>query len=375
MISVLGFISALVLSALSTSQVFAAGDAYFSLSPSGGSYTVGSTFTVNVSEKSSASDNVNAVQASISYDSSKLQYISSSLGDFTLCTSNSGGGGSVNLACAATSTQTSGTVVYVTFKAIASGSASFNLGSSSDIDSTSGSSVWDHNTKSASFNISAPAAASSSSSTKSSSTPAPTPPPSPTSKPTTTTPTTPTTQTGSNTTQLDNAAVTIIVMDTNGQPVNNAKVTLDGSTTMYTNSQGKANFSVESAGSHNVTVTAPGKKPYTTKVTLTANQSIPLELQLTAASSNGALYGAIGVIGALVLLGTGFYFFRAKLPFLHKNQFIGVSATQSPIAGYNSNNPTPAPQPVPVRPPSSSNGPQQRSSFGTDSVDGMRRRF
>lgn len=387
LITALAFIGAFVFSALPTPQVFAAaaGDAYFSLSPSGGGHTVGSTFTVTVSVWSSAGDSTAAVQANLSYDASLLQYTGSSLGAFnSICGQDSGGGGSVNVGCASTSVKTgSQDVVYISFKAIATGNASVNIvtgpsGTPTDIENQSGSSVWDGSLKSTSYSITAASSGSSGSSTtpKSSSsansktaTPTPTPSPSPTSKPTTTT-----TQTGSSTTQVDNAAVTIIVMDTNGRPVANAKVVLDNSTVMYTNSQGKANFSVESAGSHDVTVTAPGKKPYQTKVTLTANQSIPLELQLTSASSNGALYGVIGILGVLILLGVGFYFFRSKLPFLRKAQFTGASsAMQSPIVGYDSSRPTPAPQPV--RPTTPSNGPQQHSSFGTDSVDGMRRRF
>lgn len=385
LLTALAFIGAFVFSALPTPQVLAANDAYFSLSPYSSSQTVGSSFTLTVTETSTSGDQTNSVQANLTYNGSLLQYTGMSYGAFTGCAAPSGGGGSISIPCAylapplpapnyLTGTQV---VAYISFKVLASGSTTVNLVSSSNIDNTGGSSVWDGVTKSASYSLSAASSGSSSapksntsSSTKTTTpSPTPAPAPNPTSKPTTTQ------QSGTNT-QQDNAAVTIIVMDTNGQPVANAKVVLDNSTVMYTNSQGKANFSVESAGSHDVTVTAPGKKPYQTKVTLTANQSIPLELQLTSASSSGGLYAVIGIIGVLILLGVGFYFFRSKLPFLHKAQFTGASAAmQSPIVGYNSSRPTPMPQPVPVRPTTPSNGPQQRSSFGTDSVDGMRRRF
>lgn len=379
----LAFVSALALSVISAPHAFAVGDAYFSLSPSSGSYTVGNSFTVTVYETSSAGDNTNAAQANLSYNASLLQFNSSSLGAFTLCTNNGGGGGSVSVACAASSTQ-SGTqaVVSVSFKVIASGTASVNLTSGSDIDSTSGSSVWDGALKSASFNLSAPATSSGSTGTKTSATPkttSPTPAPAPTPTPPTPSPTT-TQQPGGASNQQANAAVTIIVTDTNGKPVKNAKVTLDGKTTMYTDAEGKANFAVETAGSHSVEVTAPGKKPYHTNVTLAANESVPLELQLTSASSNGLLYGIAGVVGLLLVAGGVLYFFRAKLPWLHgSEQFVPLSAASQPIVGYNGSQnipqptvltPTSTPAPNPPQPQ-----PQQRGTSSHDSLDGMRRRF
>src|SRR5665213_1162383 len=52
----------------------ATGDAYFSLSPSSGSYTVGDNLVLTVSETSTSGDNTNAVQVNLSYPSSQLQY-------------------------------------------------------------------------------------------------------------------------------------------------------------------------------------------------------------------------------------------------------------------------------------------------------------
>src|ERR1700733_8977210 len=81
-------------------QVGATGDAYFTLSPAGGSYTVGNNLVVTISEISTSGDNVDAAQANLSYPASQLQYKGTSLsGPFTLCGQNSGGSGSVNIGC------------------------------------------------------------------------------------------------------------------------------------------------------------------------------------------------------------------------------------------------------------------------------------
>jgi len=177
------------------------------------------------------------------------------------------------------------------------------------------------------------------------------------------------------------------VTDTNGQPIKNAKVTLDGKTTMYTDAQGKANFSAESAGSHAVTVTAPGKKTYQTRVTLAANESVPLELQLTSASSNGLIFAIVGIVGLLLIAGGVLYFFRGSLPWGRgSDHFIPPSAAnQPPVVGFNNNQPTP-PRPAVPAPPAptapraaavtAANAPQNRgTTSGFDSLDGMRRKF
>lgn len=393
---VLAVFSALAMSAITAPRAFAAGDAYFSISPSSGSYKVGNTFSVSVYETSNATDQTEGVQANLSYNSSLLQWQSNTLGAFNaICGTNSGGSGSVNVACASTST-VSGTqlVVSINFKVLASGTASVSMvpgpGSTpTDIQNSTEQSVWNGALKSASFSLSAASTSSGSTGTKSNSTsssgstspspsPAPKPAPSPSPK---TTPTT-TTQPGGATNQVDNAAVTIIVTDTNGQPIKNAKVTLDSKTTMYTDAQGKANFSVESAGSHAVTVTAPGKKTYQTRITLAANESVPLELQLTSASSSGLIFGIVGLVGLLLIAGGMFYFFKPKLPWTRNaGQFIPPSAaSQPPVVGFNSSQPSPPaprpPAPAQAAAPAAS-VPQHRSTTtsGFDSLDGMRRKF
>lgn len=386
----LALLGAVVFSALPAPHAFAAGDAYFTLSPSGGSYKIGNSFTITVYEHSSAGDNVDAAGVNLSYNASLLQWTGNSTGAFTLCGSNSGGGGSVSVQCASSSTVSgTQTVASVSFKVLASGTANVNMTSGSDIDNGSGTSVWDGSLKSAGFSLTGTTTSSGSGSTStksstpsSTTSPSPAPAPKPTPSPSPTPTPTTTTQPGGATNQVDNAAVTIIVTDTNGQPIKNAKVTLDGKTTMYTDAQGKANFSVESAGSHAVTVTAPGKKPYQTKVTLSANESVPLELQLASASSNGMIFGVVGVVGLLLIAGGAFYFFRGQLPWGRgtAGQFIPPSAaSQPPVVGFNNSQPTPpAPRPpAPTPPAAPAAGAQQHraSTSGFDSLDGMRRKF
>lgn len=135
----------------------AAGTASFSFSATSGSYHVGDTINISISETSALSDNVNAVQTDLSYNTSFLQYQSTTLtGPFTICATNSGGGGSVSLACASPST-VSGTqaVATISFKVLATGSTAVSMASTSDIDNNLGSSVWDGILPSASFTLTA----------------------------------------------------------------------------------------------------------------------------------------------------------------------------------------------------------------------------
>lgn len=303
----------LLVSFAPAAPVLAAGDAYFSLSPSGGTYIVGNSFTVTVSETSSAGDNTNAAQVNLSYNSSLLQYTGMSYGVWSLCPSSSGGGGSVSVACAGSAQSGTQPVVAISFKALGSGTASVAMTSGSDIDNTSGTSVWGGSLPSASFNLNVAATPPPTHNTSPSSKSAPassssTPTSTSTTKPATTTTTKPTTTTQ----QQAPAAVTIIVVDASGQPVKGATVKLDGTNSMTTDSQGKANFAVESAGSHTVTITDPGKKPYQTKVSLIAGQSIPIEMQLTDAKSSGVLYTILGIVVVLLLVGVGLWFFKLK---------------------------------------------------------------
>lgn len=320
----------------------ASGDASFGLSPSSGSYQTGATVTVSISETSSAGDDVDAVQANLSY-SGNLQYDSMSLtGPFTLCGQQSGGGGSVAIGCASTSTE-SGTqsVATVTFTVESAGTGTVDMVSGSDIDNTSGSSVWDGSLPSAQYTLSTPStggggsgstgsgssgssggttsksgSSSGSTSKSTASTPKSTTPTTSNASNTTgskatTTPTgttststpTPTTSTASTT-----GTVTITVADSGGTPVDNAKVVI-GSHTAYTNSQGKANFSGITAGSYTVQVTAAGKKPTDQKVTVLSSQANLVSMKL---SSNTSLVMTIAyaLLAVLVIAAAAFGIYK-----------------------------------------------------------------
>lgn len=373
-------ILSILLCVAQTAPVLAAGDATFSLFPSGGSYTVGNTFTVTVSETSAAADNTLGAQANLSYNSSLLQWEGNSLGVFnTICGANTGGGGSVSIACAQTNPVGGGTqtVAAITFKVLASGTTSVSMvpgpgGTPTDIQNSSGS-VWSGNLPVANFSLAnAPVSSGSSGSSKPASTSTPRSTSSTAPKPATTTPTTATTAQPKTTTKPPVLSyVTIIVTDTAGQPIKGAKVVLDGNYVVYSDSQGKANFTTENAGSHSVTITDPGKKPYQTKVTLTAGQSIPIELQLTSAQSNSWLYIVLGIILALIAVGVILWFLKPswlRLPWGRKpvafSPAVVSSIDNQPV------HPNPAQSPLPGWPHDKPGTPTQQDSF-----DGMRRKF
>ena len=72
----------------------AAGIGVLSLSPASGNVSLGSTVTVTINENSSTTA-VNAVEADLTYDQTKLQYVSASTSTspFTLNAANTGGSG------------------------------------------------------------------------------------------------------------------------------------------------------------------------------------------------------------------------------------------------------------------------------------------
>lgn len=115
----------------------AAGGTIF-FSPSSLSETSGSIFTVDVDVNPGTS--INAVQVDVSYDSSLLQYDSSTPITFTLCAQNSGGGGSVSMGCAGSATSSQIEVAAITFTALA-GSGSTSLSLSGSYAANGGSSV------------------------------------------------------------------------------------------------------------------------------------------------------------------------------------------------------------------------------------------
>jgi chitodextrinase len=129
---------ALVFAGLGTyylSSSHAAGVGTLTLSPASGPVSLGATVTVTINENSSTTA-VNAVEADLTYDQTKLQYVSTntSTSPFTLVAANSGGSGSVTIA-SATSTPVSGTqvVAIVTFTAIGTGSTNVAFSPASGI--------------------------------------------------------------------------------------------------------------------------------------------------------------------------------------------------------------------------------------------------
>lgn len=383
------FLVAAILPLAGTAQVLAAGDASFSLSSSG-STTVGSTFTVTVSETSSGADNVNGVQANVSYPSGQLQYQGYSQGVFTLC-GQTPSAGAVDDGCATTS-PVSGTqtVMSISFKVVGSGSGVVSMASGSDIDNTSGASVWNGSLTSATYNFSAPASSGGSSGGSSSggstakssapaasshvSTPSSTPTTSP-SKPATPTPTTTTTpQTTTqqpSTTQAATAALTITVTDSSGKPVKGAKVTVDSQYSALTDANGKASLSGLPVGNHKVSVTASGKTTTTTTLMLASNENKQVSLKLAA---NQSFTPIIYVVLGLLVLGGG------AVALLKLRGGGSIHGPQTPVSGIvvGSGNipatpvrPTPTVQPTtpqPVTPQVTSPQPPASPSAQTDTT-------
>jgi hypothetical protein len=156
-------IKALIFSAILTftglavmpASVGAAGSASLSLSPAGGSRTVGSTFAVSVIESSGATA-VNGVQADLSY-SSALQLIGKGCGGAFEIAAPAGG---ASIACATVSPKTgTQSVGTVSFKVVAAGSASVSILPSSQITASDGqgSNVYNGASSSAGYSLVAPA--------------------------------------------------------------------------------------------------------------------------------------------------------------------------------------------------------------------------
>jgi hypothetical protein len=90
------------------------------LTPSRSSVQVGKKRTLQL--RINPATSVNAVQATVHYNTSALKLTSHSLGVFTLCARNSAGGGTVSLACAISGSSTSknSLIATLTFKALTS---------------------------------------------------------------------------------------------------------------------------------------------------------------------------------------------------------------------------------------------------------------
>lgn len=153
----IGLIVTILLSVVAFSITNAAGSASYSLSPSSGSHKKGTNFTVSITENSS--DQINGVDAKLSYDSSKLQFVSASTNGspFDFCTDKSGGNGRVSIVCVRLGSSVSGSqpVGNVTFKVLGgSGSTSINFSSDSHIVAVAGSQdVWNGSTSGGTYSL------------------------------------------------------------------------------------------------------------------------------------------------------------------------------------------------------------------------------
>lgn len=338
------------------------GDASFSLSPTTGTYTVGSTLTLSVYETSSSSDNTNAVDANLTYPANLLKYNTQTLGAFTLCTSQYGGNGSVGMACAAPTTQ-SGTelAVAISFTVQAAGAAQISMVSSSgtDIDSTSGASVWNGSLPSANYTFNTPVVNGGGGSTSPVSTN--------TSRPTTvrssdSTSSAPasikstTTQTTTNSTTpspvvVSLGSISITVTDSSGHHIANATVILDRTRLARTNSDGVANFSAVRNGNHSLSIRAQGMKPYNANITLTPGQNILVKYSLAkstvmpSAQNGGTVLLVIVIIAiAALMLAGGIYGYFRKFHQKRTKSFVSPPPTPAvetarPLASTDSEMP------------------------------------
>jgi hypothetical protein len=114
----------------------AAGGGTLSLTPASQSLSLGSSITITIKENS-GTDTVNAIEADLTYDQTKLQFVSidTSTGPFNnIVAQKSGGNGVVNLSAASSPAVTgTQTVATVTFKAIGTGTTSINFAGTSAI--------------------------------------------------------------------------------------------------------------------------------------------------------------------------------------------------------------------------------------------------
>jgi len=329
-------------------RAHAAGDAYFTLSPSSGSYSNGATFTLDIYETSTSGDQVAGVQANLTYNTTYLQCngATGNSAAWSYVAQQTCSGGNVEIGEAMTTggpvasgQQLVGTVSFTVIGLSATGSSgsanvsiiSGGSGQATDIQNLTPTSVWNDVTPTATFSLSGPApvsggggsgsgagsgsGTSSKSSTSKASTPSTPAPTTPTTTTPVSTPSTKTTPTTTKTTPIT-GSLQIKVTNSQGKAVTNAKVTLSGGYSEYTNGDGVAGFSDLPAGSYTATVTASGAKPYSASVTLNSGKTANVAVKLTNTSSSMvAIYAAIAVV-VVIFGGTGLWymkFFRGRI--------------------------------------------------------------
>jgi len=279
----------------------------------------------------SGATQVNAVQANVNYDATKLSATltaSSAAGSpFNFPAEQTAGGGVVKVGEASLGSNVTGRqiVAKITFKVLATGTTSMSFDGASQIDepveNSDGSSnsvdIWNHSTAAGSFTLAAavvtppPTSTGGSSTTttptkSSTSTTTKTSTPTQSTTPTTTTTPTPaaTTPTTTATTPAATAAgvnVSITVLDAQHKPVSGATVALGGQT-QKTDSTGKALFTGVSPSSYKVSVTAGGYHAVTTSLDVssasdTAAQSISLKKTASVVPLITVVVCAVVVLG------------------------------------------------------------------------------
>jgi len=103
-----------------------------------------------------------------------------------------------------------------------------------------------------------------------------------------------------------NGMVAIMVTDSSGAPVKNAKVSIDNRYTGYTDSQGEADFSNISAGTYTVVVTSQSEGTVRTKITVGANQTKPIAIKLVSAKSSWSIWAG-GILVVLIVGGVAYW--------------------------------------------------------------------
>lgn len=136
-----------------------AGAANFSLNPATGSYGTNKSFSVAIYENS-GSEPVGAVDVKLSYDQTKLDFVSvdTNGGVYTNCFENTGGNGSVSLVCSKLGSSFTGNqkIGNVTFKTkSASGTAAVSFKNTSHIYKADGipTEIWSGNTNGGTYTI------------------------------------------------------------------------------------------------------------------------------------------------------------------------------------------------------------------------------
>ncbi len=310
----------------------AAGTASLSLSPSSGSYSINTNFTVTVYEDSGL-DTVYAVAAYLEYDQAKLQFVSIDTSTSAFNDTGVSYGGNppyVNIERKKTGSPLTGKQIVgkVTFKALVnSGSSSVTFVGSSILRTPDDINVWNESETGGTYTMTTPAPAPSGSSSPSGGT---TSGSSPSAGSTTTSkPSSSTTakSSPSTATQKDNPAepvavnndpgsstysVSVKIVNSKGKPQKGTDVAL-GSNSAKTDSTGVASFSGIAAGSYKVSVQGGkvmGDSTIIVDGSKSTNQVQQFEVRLKPGLNLPILFKVGGGIALVILIG---YFLLHKI--------------------------------------------------------------